>query len=73
MVNQEYHNLLERQGNRCLVQFMKYGDNQQIILQNYENCKNLFNINQPQENNEQVNEDQNQDNQDNIVNGENNE
>jgi len=69
MVNKEYHNLLERQGNRCLVQFMKYSDNQQIILQNYENCKNLFNINhQPHENNEQVAEGQTQENPENKEN-----
>ena len=71
MVNKEYHNLLERQGNRCLVQFMKYSDNQQIILQNYENCKNLFNINhQPHENNEQVAEGQTQENPENKENNE---
>lgn len=51
MVNKEYNNLLERQAYRCLKQFMKYNENQQIILQDYENCRNLFNINQQQDNN----------------------
>ena len=60
MVNKEYHNLLERQAYRCLKQFMKYNENQQIILQDYENCRNLFNINQQQDNNNEENEEQNQ-------------
>lgn len=60
MVNKEYHNLLERQAYRCLKQFMKYNENQQIILQDYENCRNLFNINQQQDNNNEGNEEQNQ-------------
>ena len=62
MVNKEYDNLLERQGNRCLNQFMKYNNNQRIILQDYENCKNLLNINQQQDNNNnnEIYEDQNQ-------------
>ena len=60
MVNKEYHNLLERQAYRCLKQFMKYNENQQIILQDYENCRNLFNINQQQDNNNEGNEKQNQ-------------
>ena len=60
MVNKEYHNLLERQAYRCLKQFMKSNENQQIILQDYENCRNLFNINQQQDNNNEGNEEQNQ-------------
>ena len=60
MVNKEYHNLLERQAYRCLKQFMKYNENQQIILQDYENCRNLFNINRQQDNNNEGNEEQNQ-------------
>ena len=60
MVNKEYHNLLERQAYRCLKKFMKYNENQQIILQDYENCRNLFNINQQQDNNNEGNEEQNQ-------------
>ena len=50
MVNREYDNLIERQANRCMIQFMKYHENQTIILQDYENCRRLFEINQ-QENN----------------------
>ena len=73
MVNKEYINLLERQGNRCLTQFMKYNEHQKIILQNYENCKNLFNINQPVENIEQAYNDQVQENPENQENQENNE
>ena len=73
MVNKEYINLLERQGNRCLNQFMKYNEHQKIILQNYENCKNLFNINQPVENIEQAYNDQVQENPENQENQENNE
>ena len=30
---------------------MKYNQNQHIILQDYENCKNLFSINQEQQEN----------------------
>ena len=51
MVNKEYNSLLDRQAYRCLNQFMKYNENQQIILQDYENCRNLFSINQQQDNN----------------------
>ena len=49
MGNKEYNKLLERQAYKCLNQFMKYNENQQIILQDYENCRNLFNIIRNQE------------------------
>ena len=50
MVNQEYYYLLERQAYRCLTQFMKYQQQEKSILQSYENCKILFDINQNPEN-----------------------
>ena len=59
MVNQEYNNLLERQAYRCLTQFMKYQQQEQSILQNYENCKLLFDINKNLENLEENEEQQN--------------
>ena len=46
MVNNEYQNLLERQANRSLTQFLKYNENKNIILQDYNNCIKLFNINE---------------------------
>ena len=51
MINEEYKNLIDRQAFRCKTQFMKYNQNQHIILQDYENCKNLFSINQEQQEN----------------------
>ena len=51
MINEEYKNLIDRQAFRCKTQFMKYNQNQNIILQDYENCKNLFSINQEQQEN----------------------
>ena len=54
MVNNEYQNLLERQANRSLTQFLKYNENKNIILQDYNNCIKLFNIN---EDNNNMNED----------------
>ena len=59
MVNQEYNNLLERQAYRCLTQFMKYQQQEQSILQNYENRKLLFDINKNLENLEENEEQQN--------------
>lgn len=60
MVNDEYKKLIERQAYRCMVQFMKYNENQNIILKDYENCRKLFIINQQQENPEESGENQNQ-------------
>ena len=60
MVNDEYNKLIERQAYRCMVQFMKYNENQNTILKDYENCRKLFIINQQQENPEESGENQNQ-------------
>ena len=60
MVNSEYDNLIERQANRCITQFMKYHNNQAIILQDYENCRRLFEINQQDNIVEENGEDNNQ-------------
>ena len=60
IVNQEYNYLLERQAHRCMTQFMKYHEYQKSILQGYENCKTLFNINQEINNLEDPDEDKNQ-------------
>ena len=46
MINSEYEKLLERQAERSMTQFLKYNDNKNIILQNYNNCIKLFNINE---------------------------
>ena len=46
MLNSEYEKLLERQAERSLTQFLKYNDNKNILLQNYNNCIKLFNINE---------------------------
>ena len=53
MVNDEYQKMQERQANRCILQFMKYNNKKDIILQNFNKCVKLFNIyeesNNPQE------------------------
>ena len=46
IINNEYQQLIERQANRSLTQFLKYNDNKNVILQNYNNCEKLFNINE---------------------------
>jgi len=46
MVNSEYQKLIERQANRCQQQFVKYNDKKDIILQNFNNCIKLLNINE---------------------------
>ena len=46
IIKSEYQKLIERQANRSLTQFLKYNDNKNIILQNYNNCEKLFNINE---------------------------
>ena len=50
MVNSEYQNLLERQAYRSYNQFLKYNANKDIILQDYNNCIKLFNVNEDQNN-----------------------
>ena len=50
MVNSEYQKLLERQAYRCIQQFVKYSDKKDVILQDYNNCIKLFNINEEQNN-----------------------
>ena len=46
MVINEYENLVERQGNRVMKQFLKYSDNKKIVLQNFNNCLKLLDINE---------------------------
>ena len=46
MVNNEYQKLLERQANICTLQFMKYNNKKDVILQNFNKCVKLFNINE---------------------------
>ena len=46
MVNNEYEKLIERQGNRIMTQFLKYSDSKETILQNFDNCIKLFNLNE---------------------------
>ena len=46
MVNNEYQKLIERQANRCTQQFMKYNNKKDVILQNFNKCVKLFNINE---------------------------
>ena len=46
MLNNEYQQLLERQANRCMLQFMKYNNKKDVILQNFNKCVKLFNINE---------------------------
>ena len=44
MVNVEYKKLLDRQANRGIIQFNKYNDNKDILLQNFNNCMKLLDI-----------------------------
>ena len=60
MVNKEYDDLVDRQANRCMTQFMKYNEYQNTILQDYENCKKLFSINKPENDQDENNEEQNE-------------
>jgi sorting nexin-7/30/sorting nexin-8 len=46
MVNSEYDKLMERQSRRFLNQFVKYNQNKDTILHNFNNCIKLFNINE---------------------------
>ena len=46
-INEEYKKLIQRQAQRCMIQFMKYNEKQDIILQDYEYIKKLFNVNIP--------------------------
>jgi len=64
-INDEYKKLNERHANRCTIQFMKYNNKKDIILQNFDKCVKLFNINEdpnniastlPQEQNEADND-----------------
>ena len=45
-VNDEYKKLNERHANRCSLQFMKYNNKKNVILQNFDKCVKLFNINE---------------------------
>ena len=61
IVNKEYDRLIERQANRCMKQFGKFNNNKDIILQNFNNCIKLFNINENiKNNNEELTLSQNQ-------------
>ena len=55
MINKEYESLGERQAYRCMTQFAKFNQNRDIILQNFNNCIKLFNINEDINNNIQSN------------------
>jgi len=50
MVNSEYQKLQERQANRCILQFMKYNNKKDIILQNLNTYVKLFNMNEESNN-----------------------
>ena len=60
MVNEEYKNLIDRQAQRCMIQFTKYNAKQHIILQDYEYIKKIFNFNIPLDEPNCTNEVQNQ-------------
>ena len=60
MVNDEYKKLIERQAQRCIIQFTKYNAKQNIILQGYEYIKKIFNFNVPLAEQNEGNEAQNQ-------------
>ena len=45
-VNDEYQKLNERHANRCTLQFMKFNNKKDVILQDYNKCVKLFNINE---------------------------
>ena len=45
-VNDEYQKLIERHANRCTSQFMKFNNKKDVILQDYDKCIKLFNINE---------------------------
>ena len=55
MINKEYESLGERQAYRCMTQFAKFNQNRDIILQNFNNCIKLFNINEDINNNVESN------------------
>ena len=44
MINTEYKKLLDRQANRAVIQFNKYNDNKDVLLQNFNNCMKLLDI-----------------------------
>ena len=58
-INIEYQRLIERQANRALSQFLKYGNNKELILQSFNNCIKLFSVNETKKNNEDSNIKQN--------------
>ena len=51
MINTEYKKLLERQANRTIIQFNKYNNNKDLLLQNFNNCLKILDINGDQNNN----------------------
>ena len=59
MVNEEYKNLINRQAQRCMIQFTKYNSKQHVILQDYEYIKKIFNFNIPLDEPNEGNEVQN--------------
>ena len=56
MVNNEYQKLQERHANRCLLQFMKYNNKKDIILQDFNKCLKLFNMNAESNNSQEQSE-----------------
>ena len=56
MVNDEYKKLIERQAQRCTIQFTKYNEKQNVILQGYEYIKRIFNFNVPLDEKKEGNE-----------------
>ena len=45
MINTEYKKLLGRQANRTIMQFNKYNNNKDLLLQNFNNCIKMLDIN----------------------------
>ena len=66
-INIEYQRLIERQANRALSQFLKYGKSKDLILQNFNNCIKLFSVNETKKNNEGSNTQKNGQEQEEIM------
>jgi hypothetical protein len=45
MINSEYKKLMERQAYRSIIQFNKFTNNKDVLLQNYNNCLKLLDFN----------------------------
>lgn len=58
-VNREYEELLGRQANRCIIQFNKFDEHKDALLQNFNICLKLLTLNEEQnEENNQQNQEQ---------------